>query len=81
MIKFTATLPDGRRLVGLGLSRANCERLLADQPIVVDTQIQLGLPWRGEILLFAGESEAALVRRLDELGVVGPETVIHRETP
>lgn len=80
VIKFTAKKPDGSTLVGLGLSRANCERLLAGQPIVVEA-ISLGLPWNGTIALFAGETEAALVRDFDRLGLIDRDTKVIGERP
>lgn len=38
MIKARGTIKDGRTFILLGLSAENCRRLLAGQPIKVDTQ-------------------------------------------
>jgi hypothetical protein len=74
VLKFVATRPDGRPLIGLGLSRANTERLLAGQPIAVELR-ELNLPWDGSIVLLAGETEESLGRDLRSL--IGPETEVH----
>lgn len=58
MIKATGRHSDGRPLLVLGLSRVNCQRLLDDQPIIVNTS-EVDLEW-GWILLYAGETEAAM---------------------
>lgn len=66
MIKFTATTQKGH-LVGLGLSRLNCELLLAGQPIVVDAR-KLGLPFALDILICGGETEFAIQEELERQG-------------
>ncbi len=50
----------------IGLSRKNCMRLLQDQPIHITAEqlAELGLPDGMEVLLIAGESEAALAEQL-----------------
>lgn len=44
MIKFTGLTPEGARLIGLGLSRANCELLLQHKPIRIDLVADLNIP-------------------------------------
>jgi hypothetical protein len=62
MIKFAAeSRANGNKVIGLGLSRENCRRLLEGQPILVDG-VEVNCPGV-EILLFAGETEAELVRQ------------------
>ncbi len=75
MVKFTVAGKNGKVLVGLGLSRANVERLQGGQPIIVRFG-DLGLPGLGavEIAIFAGEDEASIRRDLAEL--IGPKTVV-----
>jgi hypothetical protein len=75
MIKFVADTEGGGRLIGLGLSRGNCERLLAHKPISIDLRKDLQLPWKGAILLLADETEKALRHSLREF--INEETVVH----
>ena len=75
MIKFTLRQRDGRVLLGLGLSRANAERLLAGQPIPVETT-DLGIGWDGTILLLGGQTEAAMARELRALGLIDAHTEV-----
>jgi hypothetical protein len=77
MIKFTGITKDGGRLIGLGLSRANCERLLFHRPIKIDLRSDLNIPWKGEILLLAGETEATLTHELREF--IGEDVLMHAE--
>jgi len=82
VIKFTVRRRDGVTVVGLGLSRANCERLLLDQPVPVNLR-DLNLTGEDagavELLIFAGETEAAMADRMRRLHLIGPETVVHGE--
>ena len=82
MIKFTARRYDGVTVVGLGLSRANCERLLDDQPIPIDLR-DLGLTGTDagsvELLIFAGESESAMADRMRRLNLINDDTVVRGE--
>jgi len=58
------------KVVVLGLSRVNVERLQAGQPIIVRGD-EIGLD-EADIVLFAGETEASMAREMEEL--VGPAT-------
>lgn len=69
MIKFVAT-KEGRPMLGLGLSRGNCERLLEGKPIFIDLKVLL---MRSEcppdmndatILIFGGEDEESMQSEL-----------------
>ena len=44
MIKFFAER-EGRPMIGLGLSRANCKKLLQGKPIFIDTKVMLRDGW------------------------------------
>jgi hypothetical protein len=77
MIKFVADTEGGGRLIGLGLSRGNCERLLAHKPISIDMRKDLRLPWKGEILLLADENEKALRHSLRNF--ITEETIVHED--
>jgi hypothetical protein len=68
MVKFLATQADGRRLLGLGLSRANCNRLLAGEPIAFKLEAIPGLEAKGDVIIFAGETEQDMAQRFS-LGI------------
>lgn len=74
MIKFHAIRRDGAHILGLGLSRINCERLLAGQFITVklDEMRALGsqLPWEGEVIIMAGETEASITDEMVKYGAL-----------
>jgi len=76
MIKFSGDSQDDGRLIGVGLSRGNCERLLAGIPISLDLRKDFNIPWRGLILLMGGENEQAIA---DEMAPwITPDTkIIH----
>lgn len=78
MIKFSGT-HDDVPLIGFGLSRANCERLIAGQPILISAeQVAKMVPGlRAAVLIVGGESETAMYDELKAAGMVGPETQIH----
>ena len=85
MIKFLGE-KEGRPMLGLGLSRGNCEKLLQGKPIFIDLKVMMmnvqDLPNLNEatILIFGGENEAAMQRDLGSFGVVIPkETHKHHE--
>ena len=57
---------DGKPALLIGLSRENTRRLLDDKPIVLhaDDLVRLGLPGVIEIVIIAGETEAAMSKML-----------------
>jgi hypothetical protein len=60
MLKFCGNNREtGRLVLGIGLSRENCEKLLEGRPIHFHTAGMLGLP-EIEVFLLAGESEDAI---------------------
>ncbi|HLL68856.1 MAG TPA: hypothetical protein VK453_24550 [Micromonosporaceae bacterium] len=68
MIKAQIIDVFGRPTMFIGLSRANCERLLAGKPITVNGG-DIGMD--GVIVnLFAGETEERMVTALEEAGLV-----------
>lgn len=71
MIKFTAEGEKGK-ILGIGLSRLNCERLLEGKPITLDTQ-SLGLPFKLNIIIIGGETEFAITAELERNGMDLPE--------
>jgi hypothetical protein len=72
MIKALGTAKDGRRVVLLGLSRLNTERLLDGKPIRVDLQAQLGVAGGDIILICAGETESDIAAELTKAGIGFP---------
>ena len=62
---------DGRKMLVLGLSKINIQRLQAGKPIVVDDLIeQIDM----EILIFTGDTEQSMARDMEEF--VGPKTQV-----
>lgn len=83
MIKFTAKNVRGQDVVGLGLSRANCERLLAGEPILVPLD-ELVPGATIEVLVFAGETEQAMYDHFQRAGRLGPHVkkfTMHPDDP
>lgn len=75
MIKFAADLDGGGRLLGIGLTRANCERLVKGQPIALNTRKEFNTPWRADILIMGGETEEALGNTIRPF--MDRETIVH----
>ena len=73
MIKFTATTGDDKRLLGIGLSHTNLERLKEGKPININGQ-SVGIGGM-DVLIFAGKDEATMASQLNEM--ITAETVIH----
>lgn len=72
MIKFHGTGPDGGEMLGIGLSRKNCERLLAGKPIEfrLEDMQHSTLSWKGSVVIIAGETEEAMALALQEMGAL-----------
>jgi hypothetical protein len=75
MIKATATLPDGRTLLMIGLSFGNLDKFRRDPG---DTYIridgkEMGLPL--DVLVFSGQTEAHMQTLVQ--GFIGPDTKVH----
>lgn len=65
MIKFTATTADNRKLLGIGLSYVNLDRLRDNRPIRFKGE---DLDLDGvDILLFAGATEDSMAKQMDPL--------------
>jgi hypothetical protein len=75
VIKAIASLPDGRKLLVVGLSFVNLDKFRAeplDSFIRIDgKEIGLGL----DVMIFSGKTEAELGHALS--GLIGPETKVH----
>ena len=72
MIKFSGEDRNtGRPVLGIGLSRENCDRLLGGQSIQFTTDNMLGLPVL-DIFIMAGETEESMTHDLLQAGAVTP---------
>lgn len=80
MVKFQATSPDGRTILGLGLSHANLDLLRAGKPIHFNAE-QMGLAalQLNEILIFAGDTEESMRADLEKHGAIDELTVVIEE--
>jgi hypothetical protein len=74
MITANATGPDGRRLILLGITRENVDRLIAQQPIHVAADTHPGFPADLSIVIVFGETERVLVEHLKPM--IGDETKV-----
>lgn len=75
MIKFAGT-HDHRLTIGLGLSRANCERLMMGKPIAFNLQDMNPKFPDLTIMLLGGETEEAIKDELVKAGKITPQTTI-----
>lgn len=74
MLKFTGNNTASRPVLGIGLTRENCDRLLGGQPIVLTTENMLGLPPL-DVCLFAGETDEAMANAMVGMGAVTAEQI------
>lgn len=72
MIKFHGTASDGSELIGIGLSRENCRRLLDGKPIhfKLADMAPSGLQLKGEVLIIGGETEQDITDQLHQSGAL-----------
>ena len=84
MIKFLAER-GGRPMIGLGLSRENCRKLLDGKPIFIDLKVMMmdvqELPNLNEatILIFGGKDEHAMQADLKRYTGKLPDPRTHHE--
>lgn len=82
MIKFLGTR-DGRPLLGFGLSRGNCERLLEGKPIFIDLKVMCANASAdlndAVMLIFGGETETEMQMDLAKLVGPLPKAQTHKE--
>lgn len=77
MIKASVTNPDNPIII-IGLSEGNIQRLKAGQPIATSIN-SFGIEQPGKIVIFYGQNEQAIFDDLARGGLIGDETVIHRD--
>lgn len=70
MIKFSGTNPEtGHPLLGIGLSKENCDRLLEGQPIMFPAANMAGLP-AIDVFIMGGTDESTMLSDMLKAGVV-----------
>lgn len=74
MLRFSATTPTGRQIVGLGLEEGNLERLRAGKPIAVKLD-ELAPGLAADLVIFYGKDRHAMVDMM--AGSIGPDTKIN----
>ena len=84
MIKFFAS-KEGRPMIGLGLSRRNCEKLLEGKPNFIDLKVMLMQvqdvpdPNEATVFIFGGETEETMKAELRRVADVGNKVSTHNE--
>lgn len=84
MIKFLATRMD-RPMLGLGLSKTNCEKLLAGKPIFIDLKVMMAAcdPATdmndATIFIFGGDTEEQMIAELKKHFPLPSEVHEHHE--
>jgi hypothetical protein len=84
MIKFFG-IREGRPMIGIGLSRGNCKKLIEGKPIFIDLKVMLAdanpPPDLNDatLFVFGGETEATMERQLRKLTDGRPAIHKHHE--
>jgi hypothetical protein len=74
MIRMAATNTRGRKIIVLGLSEKNIEKLREGKPIHIHAD-EMGFP--GEIMIFTGKDEASMAEMVKPF--IGPDTDVREE--
>jgi hypothetical protein len=74
MIRMSAETGAGRRLIVLGLSEKNIEKLREGKPIHIHAD---DMGFAGEIMIFTGKDEATMTDMVKPF--IGPETQVNDE--
>ncbi len=69
MIRWSATGPGGRKIIGLAIEDGNIDRLKAGKPIFVQADV---LGFEGDIFITYGTDKIAIIRQFKEAGVELP---------
>lgn len=72
MIKFKTVDPNGKALLGFGISAENVEKLKAGQPIVVNLN-EMGI--NASMMIFYRETTGDLIKTIQPF--IGKQTIIH----
>ena len=76
MIKFAGSdTQTGRPVLGIGLSRENCDRLLEGQPILFDTANMTDFP-DFTVCIIAGETDESMAASLVDAGCIRQEQIL-----
>jgi hypothetical protein len=70
------SMHDGKRIVLLGVTRENIDRLVAGKPIRVTAETHPGFPTDLVISIAFGEDERVLTEQLQRAGVIGKHTKV-----
>lgn len=76
MIKLVGTSDKGEVLI-VGLERGNWDRLLQGKPIHIELPGQMGVSWRGELMIIGAETRQDLLHGLSEMGILRDVPVKH----
>lgn len=75
MIKFAAESTDTKRpVIGIGLTRQNCEQILNGDTIQFSTTHLPGIPLM-DVFIMAGEDEIEMTRAMISTGFLHPQDV------
>jgi hypothetical protein len=80
VIKFIGNGKQGRKVLGLGLSRKNTERLLKGEPIHINREdldflVSMHID---EVIIFAGETEDTMQEDFKKAGFLETTKIIRR---
>jgi hypothetical protein len=76
VVKFCGVDTERQRpVLGIGLSRENCDRLLEGQPILFDTANMTGFPDL-TVCIIAGENELSIAASVLEAGCIREEQIL-----
>ncbi len=84
MIKFVA-LKEDRPMIGFGLSRGNCEKLIEGKPIFIDLKVMMAQCDEkydfndATVLIFGGDNEQQMVDDFKRNGFDFPSIKTHNE--
>lgn len=72
-MRFNGTDADGKRIVGVGITRETYEEMLRGQAMVVDLE-QLGVPG-AKLVILAGSNDVALTKDIQRF--IGERTKVY----
>jgi len=65
MIKFSATIDKDTKLLGLGLSQGNIDKLKEGAPILIESSdLEKLTGWKGSIFILYGKNETEIQKKL-----------------
>jgi len=76
MMRFAGEGPDGRKIIGLGITSANVARMAQGFPIEISLE-DFGLSEKIDFVIFYGKDMETLQKQFAPL--VGPDTKVHHD--